>query len=89
VSENIRDFRELRVFNAAMETAMDIFSVTSTFSIEERYSLADEIRKSSRSVCANIAQGCRKRRYKAAMAKLSKAESEAAETQIRLEFSRR
>lgn len=90
MSENIRDFRELRVFNTAMDAAMDVFIATSAFPVEERYSLTDQIRRSSRSVCANIGEAWRKRRYQAAfVAKLSDAESEAAETQIWLEFSRR
>jgi four helix bundle protein len=90
VSNNIRDFRELRVYISAMDSAMEIFNITSEFPSEERYSLTDQIRRSSRSVCANIGEAWRKRRYRAAfIAKLSDAESEAAETQIWLEFSRR
>jgi four helix bundle protein len=90
VSRTIRDFRELRVFDSAMETAMTIFAITSNFPKEEKYSLTDQVRRSSRSVCANIAEAWRKRRYKAAfIAKLSDAESEAAESQIWLDFSRR
>ena len=90
MSGNIRDFRELRVFGSAMDAAMAIFVITSDFPKEEKYSLTDQIRRSSRAVCANIAEAWRKRRYRAAfIAKLSDAESEAAETQIWLEFSRR
>ena len=90
MSRNIRDFRELRVFDSAMETAMTIFAITSNFPKEEKYSLTDQVRRSSRSVCANIAEAWRKRRYKAAfIAKLSDAENEAAESQIWLDFSRR
>ena len=90
MSRNIRDFRELRVYDAAMDMAMEIFRVTSSFTKEEKYSLTDQIRRSSRSVCANIAEAWRKRRYRAAfVAKLSDAESEAAETQVWLEFSRK
>ena len=90
MSRNIRDFRELRVYDAAMDMAMEIFRVTSGFTKEEKYSLTDQIRRSSRSVCANIAEAWRKRRYRAAfVAKLSDAESEAAETQVWLEFSRK
>jgi four helix bundle protein len=90
VSKNIRDFRELRVYDAAMDTAMEIFKLTSVFPREEKYSLTDQVRRSSRSVCANIGEAWRKRRYRAAfIAKLSDAESEAAETQIWVEFSRK
>ncbi len=84
MSRNIRDFRELRVY----DTAMEIFQITLDFPKEEKYSLTDQVRRSSRSVCSNIAEAWRKRRYRAAfIAKLSDAESEAAETQVWLEFA--
>lgn len=90
MSEQIRRYKDLRVYQNAVETAMKIFEITKGFPIEERYSLVDQIRRSSRSVCANIAEAWRKRRYRAAfIAKLSDAESEAAETQVWLEFSSR
>ena len=90
MSKNIRDYRELRAYDSAMDMAMEIFNSTSEFPREETYSLTDQIRRSSRSVCANIAEAWRKRRYRAAfVAKLSDAESEAAETQVWLEFSRK
>jgi four helix bundle protein len=67
---------------------MLIFWASKNFPKEETYSLTDQIRRSSRSVCANLAEAWRKRRYKAAfIAKLSDAESEAAETQVWLEFA--
>lgn len=53
---NIRHFRELEVYKTAMDAAMQIFEVTKNFPKEERYSLTDQIRRSSRSVCANIAE---------------------------------
>ncbi len=69
---------------------MQIFEVTKRFPMEERYSMVDQIRRSSRSVCANIGEAWRKRRYEAAfIAKLSDAESEASETLVWLEFARR
>lgn len=69
---------------------MEIFQLTKSFPKEERYSLVDQIRRSSRSVCNNIAEAWRKRRYKAAfIAKLSDAETEACETQVSLEFGLR
>ena len=90
MSGNIRDFRQLRVYDAAMDAGMQIFEVTLNFSKEEKYSLVDQVRRSSRSVCANIAEAWRKRRYRAAfIAKLSDAECEAAETQVWLDFSRK
>lgn len=67
---------------------MKIFELTKTFPKEERYSLTDQIRRASRSVCSNIAEGWRKRRYEAAfVSKLNDAEAEAAETQVWLEFA--
>jgi len=86
---NIRHFRELDVYQLAMESAMEIFELTKRFPREERYSLTDQIRRSSRPVCANMAEAWRKRRYpKAFISKLSDAEAEAAETQVWLEFAR-
>ena len=87
---NIRHFRELRVYQNAMDAAMRVFELTKDFPMEERFSMVDQIRRSSRSVCANLAEAWRKRRYKAAfVAKLSDAESEACETQVWVEFARR
>ena len=80
--------QDLDVYRMAFDAAMRLFRLTQSFPPEERYSLTDQIRRSSRSVCANIAEAWRKRRYKAAFVnKLSDAEAEAAETQTWLEFS--
>ncbi|MBM4121269.1 MAG: four helix bundle protein [Nitrospira sp.] len=85
---NIRTYKELRVYQAAMEAAMQIFDLTKSFPKEEPYSLTDQMRRSSRSVCANIAEAWRKRRYQAHfVSKLSDAESEAEETRVWVEFS--
>jgi four helix bundle protein len=85
---NIRDFRELDVYRVAMDAAVQIFELTKEFPAEERYSLTDQVRRCSRSVCANIAEAWRKRRYPAAFAsKLSDAEAEAAETEVWLELA--
>ncbi len=62
---NIRGFRELRVYQSAFDLAMEIFEMTKTFPAEEKYSMVDQMRRSSRSVCANIAEAWRKRRYPA------------------------
>ena len=71
-----------------MQAAMDLFELSKCFPVEERYSLTDQVRRSSRSVCANIAEAWRKRRYpKAFVSKLSDAEAEAAETQVWVEFA--
>src|ERR1043165_9926491 len=87
---NIRSFKELRVWQNAMDCPMAIFELTKRFPAEERYSLTDQIRRSSRSVVANIAAAWRKRRYPSAfVSKLSDAEAEAAETQTWIEFARR
>ena len=84
----IRHFRELDVYRMAVGAAMRIFEATKTFPLEERYSLTDQIRRASRSVCANIAEAWRKRRYpKSFVSKLSDAEAESAETQVWIEFS--
>ena len=86
----IRSFRELDVYRNAMDAAMAVFNLTKNFPVEERYSLTDQIRRSTRSVCANIAEAWRKRRYRAAfVSKLNDAETEACETQVHLDFSLR
>lgn len=88
MSERINSYKDLRVYKQAMETAMEIFEITKQFPSEEKYSLVDQIRRSSRSVCANLAEAWRKRRYRAAfIAKLNDAESEACETQVWIEFA--
>lgn len=58
-----KDHRELRVYQLAFETATQIHHITKSFPPEEKYSLTDQIRRASRSVCANIAEAWRKRRY--------------------------
>src|SRR2546423_12716458 len=84
----IRHFRDLEVYQNARLMGLKVFELTKRFPVEERYALTDQIRRSSRSVCANIAEAWRKRRYHAAfIAKLSDAEGEAAETQVHLEFA--
>ncbi len=86
--KRIINHRDLDVYQKAFDSAMQIFELTKAFPKEERYSLVDQIRRSSRSVCANLAEAWRKRRYeKAFSSKLSDSEGEAAETQVWLEFS--
>ncbi len=86
----VREFRELSVYRRAFESAFRIFEHTKHFPSEERYSLTDQIRRSSRSVCANIAEAWRKRRYPAAfVSKLSDATAEAAETEVWLDMALR
>ena len=84
----IRHFRDLELYQNALVAGLRVYELTKRFPIEERYALTDQARRSSRSVCANIAEAWRKRRYEAAfIVKLSDAESEAAETQVHLEFA--
>ena len=84
----IRSHQDLEVYKLAFDAAMKIFDISKNFPREETYSLTDQIRRSSRSVCSNLAEAFRKRRYpKAFTAKLSDSESEAGETQTWLEFS--
>ena len=72
----------------AFDTAMIIFKISKAFPKDEKYSLTDQVRRSSRSVCANLAEGWRKRRYQAVFTnKLLDAAQEAAETQTWLEFA--
>ncbi len=72
----------------AFESAMRIFEISKKWPIEEKYSLTDQIRRSSRSVCANIAEAWRKRRYEASfISKLSDADAEAGETLVWIEFA--
>lgn len=80
--------QQLDVYKKAFELAMEIFEISEAFPKEEQYSLTNQIRRSSRSVCSNLAEAWRKRRYAAAFAsKLNDSEGEAAETQTWLEFS--
>lgn len=84
----IESFRDLRVYHASIKAAMHIFEVTKTFPSEEKYSMTDQMRRASRSVCSNIGEAWRRRRYKAAfIAKLNDSETEATETQVWLELA--
>lgn len=88
MSERIISHRDLDVFKKAFDCAMELFELSRSFPKEETYSLIDQVRRSSRSVCANLAEAWRKRRYEGAfISKLSDAESEAAETQVWIEFA--
>jgi four helix bundle protein len=88
VRHNVRTHFDLDVYQRAFSAAMQVYELSEQFPIVERYSLTDQIRRASRSVCANLAEAWRKRRYEAAFAgKLSDAEAEAAETQTWLQFA--
>ena len=80
----------LKVYSKAFELSMKIFEESKSFPKEERYSLTDQMRRSSRSVCANLAEAYRKRKYPAHfMSKLTDADMENSETQVWLQFSYR
>jgi four helix bundle protein len=88
VMKCVKHFRELDVYQGAMSLVMRIFELTRHFPIEERYALTNQVRRSSRSVCANLAEAWRKRRYQAAFgSKLNDAETEEVETQVHVEIA--
>ena len=82
-------YRDLKAFQSAYKLAMDIFGITKSFPKEEKYSLVDQIRRSSRSVPANIAEAWKKRLYpKMFVAKIIDAAGEAGETEVWLDVSK-
>jgi four helix bundle protein len=86
--KDIKHFRDLVVYRRAFNAAMRIFQFTKAFPNEERYSLTDQIRRASRSVCSNISEAWRKRKYSAVFKnKVTDAMQEASETQCWLEFA--
>lgn len=88
MAQRIQSHRDLFVYQKAFAAAMDIFGLSKTFPKEETYSLTDQIRRSSRSVCANLAEAWRKRLYEAAfISKMADSSSEAAETQVWISFA--
>lgn len=88
MKEKIRTHRDLEVDQEAFEAAVRIFDLSKKFPKEKIYSLTDQVRRASRSVCGNLAEAWRRRRYEGAfISKLSECESEAAEVQVWLEFA--
>ena len=86
--DKIRTHKDLKVYLLSFEAGMEIFELTKLFPKEEKYSLTDQIRRSSRSVSGNLAEAWRKRRYpKHFVSKLSDSEGEAAETQVWLDYA--
>ena len=84
----LRGHRDLKVYQLAYMLAMEVFTQSKAFPKDERYSLTDQIRRSSRSVAANIAEGFRKRRYRNMfVSKLADSDAEATETQVWLDFA--
>jgi len=87
--QQLKGHRDLKVYQLAYKLAMEIFHASKAFPKEEKYSLTDQIRRSSRSVAANIAEGFRKRQYpKIFVSKLADADGEATEAQVWLDFAR-
>jgi len=85
----MQGFRDLKVYQLAYKLAMEVFNESKSFPKDERYSLTDQIRRSSRSIATNIAEGYRKRQYpKMFVSKLADADGEATETQVWLDFAR-
>ena len=90
MTDKIKSYKDLRVYNNAMEAAMKIIEITKTFPPEEKYSLTDQMRRASRSLCSNIGQAWRKRINQAAFtAKLNDSENFACESQVWVEFARK
>ncbi len=84
----MRGYRDLKVYQLVYRLAIEIFNESKSFPKEERYSLTDQVRRSSRSVAANVAEGYRKRRYpNMFISKMADADSEGAETQVWLDFA--
>ena len=82
-------FKKLLAYQKGFDLAMSIFEVSKSFPIEEKYSLTDQIRRSSRSVCANLSEAYRKRRYeKHFISKLTDSDAENSETQVWLGFAK-
>lgn len=87
--QELKGLRDLKVYQMAYKLAMEIFNESKAFPKDERFSLTDQIRRSSRSVAANIAEGFRKRQYpKMFLSKLADSDGEATEAQVWLDFAR-
>ena len=85
---HIETYKDLRVYHASIDAAVRIFELTKCFPAEERYSMTDQIRRASRSVCANLGEAWRRRRYKRHfISKINECESEAEETRVWLELA--
>ncbi|MEQ1678067.1 MAG: four helix bundle protein [Chitinophagaceae bacterium] len=82
------DYRTLLAYEKSFSLAMDIYQLSKSFPSEERYSLTDQVRRSSRSVCTNLVEAYKRRRYKSYfISKLNDSETENAETQVWLDFA--
>ena len=86
----VKNFKDAKVYQKAFGLAMEIFTISKSFPKEERYSLTDQIRRSSRSVCANMAEAFRKRQYMAYfVSKISDFDAENSEASVWLDFALR
>lgn len=82
------NFKETTLYKKAFALAMEIFEVSKSFPKEEKYSLTDQVRRSSRSVCANLAEAYRKKRYSANfISKLTDCDAENSETGVWIDFA--
>jgi len=89
MKERINSYKDLRVFQNALTSAIRVFELTEKIPVEDRFALAEPMRRSSRSVCSNIARAWRKRQFKTPfVAVLKESESEACETQVWIEFAK-
>ena len=83
-----KNYKETKVYKLAFEQAMDVFETSKTFPREETYSLTDQVRRSSRSVCTNLAEAYRKKRYPAHfISKITDSDSENSETSVWFDFA--
>jgi len=82
------NFKETTIYKKAFSLAMEIFDISKSFPKEEKYSLTDQVRRSSRSVCANLAEPYRKKRYPAHfVSKLTDCDAENSETNVWIDFA--
>ena len=85
---NIKSFKDLTVYKKSFDLAMEIYHISKRFPRDEIYSLTSQIRRSSRSVCSNLAEGYRKRQYPSHfISKVSDADMENSETQVWIDFA--
>jgi len=84
-----KNFKETKVYKLAYQQAMEVFELTNLFPKEEKFSLTDQVRRSSRSVCTNIAEAYRKKRYLAHFVlKITDSDAENSETGVWFDFSK-
>lgn len=84
----VKNFKDTKVYQFAFKQAMDVFEVSKSFLKEETYSLTNQIRRASRSVCANLSEAYRKKQYPAHfISKVSDSDAENSETNIWIDFS--